>query len=308
MLKGYYQDTLTDAQGKLLWKGRWRANAIVRSCDQLLAALLNGDDDLEGVQFWAVGEGLQSWDGHSSDINIETTHLSKEITRKTPQIEYLNGRLDILEVEVEFEGDDLVSDSGVQSLREFGLFGGNATNTKDSGYLIDYVIHPRIDLVSGNTLTRRLRLSFNTSVVSAPAFKSRRRQATFGDNLTIAKIEGIGTRFTQVLHAHGIKSVGELAALDCKTAQLDIPVAKLKEFHTKANLILRRQSLLDPDQLEPFENYSLIRFLNTHPVQLAKEADTTLEAVTNIQDTLTDLQIALGNDVLETITLNKLME
>ena len=46
-----------------------------------------------------------------------------------------------LKVRAAFEAQERV-----RTLRECGLFGGDATEAPGSGFMIDYVIHPRIDL------------------------------------------------------------------------------------------------------------------------------------------------------------------
>jgi len=99
-------------------------------------------------------------------VGPDDTHLAAEIARQalTPeQIVYLDDAgepsetpTNCLEVAAEFKGKNLVS-NGFQSLREFGLFGGDATDVPDSGFMIDHVIHPRIDLSPGDTLERNLR-------------------------------------------------------------------------------------------------------------------------------------------------------
>jgi len=67
-----------------------------------------------------------------------------------------------------------------QPLREFGLFGGDATRTPNSGYLIDYAIHPRVDLTRTMTLTRTVRQSYTAGGArgeSQPFLKDALEQA-----------------------------------------------------------------------------------------------------------------------------------
>ena len=45
-------------------------------------------------------------------------------------------------------------------LREFGLFGGNATSTANSGFMINRKIHPLIYKTSGMKLERIIRIVF----------------------------------------------------------------------------------------------------------------------------------------------------
>ena len=58
-----------------------------------------------------------------------------------------------LEITADFKGEDFIS-NGTVKLREFGLFGGDATHAADSGLMINYMIHPVIPLTADLTLTR----------------------------------------------------------------------------------------------------------------------------------------------------------
>ncbi|HUX76173.1 MAG TPA: hypothetical protein VMY40_05990 [Anaerolineae bacterium] len=174
LIKGCYHDVLTDSQGRVQWEDGWRPNLIVQPCSVLLAALMKGHPALQGILYWAVGRGEKDWDALCPSPRPDDTHLAAEIARQalTPeQIVYLDDAdqesdvpTNCLEITAEFKGEDLVS-NGFQSLREFGLFGGDATGAPDSGFMIDYVIHPRIDLSPGDTLERKLRLTFASGAV-----------------------------------------------------------------------------------------------------------------------------------------------
>lgn len=113
----------------------------------------------------AIGEGENNGDSSCPAPLPATTRVSKEVTRSKlieDQILYLDAAgpsktpTNQLEITTIFKGEDFASD---QPLQEFGLFGGDAIGDPDTGYLIDYVIHSRVDL------TRTVRLSFTAGGV-----------------------------------------------------------------------------------------------------------------------------------------------
>lgn len=171
-LKGCYRDVVTDVMGKVRSDTGWRSNLIVENCDRLLAAMMKRHEGLQGILYLSVGEGQDEWDAAQPTITPSNSKLNKELLRRpleADQIAYLEGQnqepTNHLEITAEFHGADLVSNS-FQSLREFGLFGGNATEAPDSGFMINYVIHPRIDLTPEVTLIRRVRLKFNNTAAA----------------------------------------------------------------------------------------------------------------------------------------------
>ena len=171
-MSGRYQDRFFNHQGILLWQSSWRSNRILNNCDRLLAALLKGEVGMEGLLYWAVGEGQPIWDDLLPNPQSTNTQLTQEVARfplAPGQINYIDdqGNFSIiptqrLEILLDIDGSTLV-DSGFQSLREFGLFGGDATTAPDSGFMINQVIHPRIDVAPGMTLSRTLQLTFTLS-------------------------------------------------------------------------------------------------------------------------------------------------
>lgn len=182
-ITGTFYDILADSQGQALWESGWRSNIIVHNGDRLLAALMKGHAGLQGILYLAVGEGEEEWDSKLPPPDVSASQLSSEVLRLAlgpDQIVYLENQkvptteiTDCLEITADIKGEDLTP-HGFQSLREFGLFGGDATDKPNSGFMIDYVIHPRIDLTPDATLTRRIRLSFRNSQAGTLTSVSRR--------------------------------------------------------------------------------------------------------------------------------------
>jgi len=218
LLKGSYCDILTDSNSRVLQNSGWRPNLIVHTCNVLLAALLKRHKDLKGILYLAIGEGENNWDSSRPAPLPTTTRLAKEVSRNKlveGQILYLNAAgqsetpTNQLEITTLFKGEDFASD---QPLREFGLFGGDATDDPDTGYLIDYVIHPRVDLTRTMTLTRTVRLSFTAGGV--PGGEPTVFGGRFGAGLPVASIDGIGDEYAAKLGENGIHSLGDLARID----------------------------------------------------------------------------------------------
>jgi hypothetical protein len=286
---------LTDSQGQVYWDSGWRSNLVVQNCSLLLAALMKRQEGMQGILYWAVGAGKKEWDALSP---------SPRLSDSPDQIVYLDDAgepsdrpTNCLEATAAFRGEDLVS-NGFQPLREFGLFGGDATGEPDSGFMVDYVIHPRIDLSLGDTLSRKLQLTFASGAVQPEPL------AGFGAALPVSSIGGIGRAYASALREQGIYSLGDLIEADPLRPVGDIPPAKLREFRAKARLVTRLR--VSPTSLAPFVGRNVSRFLKARPEDLVRPG-TTLERVERLQEALADLQIALDDAQLQRITLGDLM-
>lgn len=159
LIKTYLKDVITNLDtGEV--EIREGHNLIVIGFSKLIAALLKNEAGYVGLQYWAVGEGEgSSWD----DLTLEEleaksieslTQLYGEVARVAISMEFLDGDnnptasvTDKLQIQATFG----TSVSGY--LREFGIFGGNATTTLNSGLEIDHVAHPLISLnISANNM------------------------------------------------------------------------------------------------------------------------------------------------------------
>jgi hypothetical protein len=141
-------------------------NVVVDSCSKLLACLLKGEaGQTAGNIYWAVGKGLTTWENTNlPSATTGTTKLVNEIFRKkvTPSdIVFLDNsnavtatitnKLQIKVTFLEAEAND--------EWREFGLFGGNASATKDSGLMLNYKIHPLIFKTNVMRVDRTIRIT-----------------------------------------------------------------------------------------------------------------------------------------------------
>ncbi|MCA1568393.1 MAG: PASTA domain-containing protein [Acidobacteria bacterium] len=165
-LRGEYQDCLRDLAGREVLRFAPACNTIVYRALDLIAKLLTNEPGMSGILYWAVGSGLPAWDAASPSAERGTTKLVNEIYRKRLDPERdlsYDSATHSLTVRVSFAPDEAVG-----TLREFGLFGGDANGWPDTGHLINYRIHAAVEKTSDNSLERRLRFTFASEAMPVP--------------------------------------------------------------------------------------------------------------------------------------------
>lgn len=141
-------------------------NTVVNDCSRLIACLMAGAQGYAGIKYWAVGSGESNWSNTSLPIpDITNTSLVNETYRKaiTPEnITFIDADnkptsevTNKLQVSVTFNEDEANGE-----LREFALFGGKATDSLNSGLMVNHKIHPIIFKTDGMILERLIRLTF----------------------------------------------------------------------------------------------------------------------------------------------------
>ncbi len=157
-LKGRFKDSLYTPNNEMVKDFLWQSNIIVYRSLDLVANLLKNQPGMNGVLYLAVGEGAEGWNENLPTEQPSTRQLVKEIFRKkidpSIAISYSEEAKRLI-INVEFDSDEAV---GI--LREFGLFGGDATEAPNSGFLINYKIHPKIDKTATTILKRTIHLDF----------------------------------------------------------------------------------------------------------------------------------------------------
>jgi hypothetical protein len=146
-------------------------NLITVGFGVLVAALLKGDPtDGFPLSYWAVGSGEGDfWDDLSVEVRqgksvftLET--LYNETAREPVTVVFIDnnndevtGPTNRIEVRAAF-GPDVTG-----PLREFGIFGGQATASPDTGLMVDHKSHSQISLNETpgeqNVLIRALRIT-----------------------------------------------------------------------------------------------------------------------------------------------------
>lgn len=151
LMRGRFRDWIVAADGARAERG-WEANLITYRALDLFARLLANEPGLNGALYWAVGEGEEEWDADAPEGDARITRLQREIYRKVldpvNEIRY-DPETRTIHLKIRFEADEAVG-----TLREFGIFGGNATAAPDSGYLVNYKTHAKIEKKQGDVLER----------------------------------------------------------------------------------------------------------------------------------------------------------
>lgn len=163
-IRGDFKDTIKYKDGTV--EVREGHNLIVNGIFNIITSLLANKGGYLGLQYWAVGEGLSSWNSSAPPDPSETdTQLVKEIGRKalqTGDFTWVNERGETsvtptnrLKVRTTFGYNDCVG-----TWREFGLFGGNATTSANSGMLINHKNHGVIVKTTEMEIDREIIFTF----------------------------------------------------------------------------------------------------------------------------------------------------
>lgn len=161
---GEYQDTIRYADGSVeVIKSH---NLIVDGLYKLITSLLSSKGGYSGLQYWAVGSGSVSWDSELPEPQVNDTRLTQEIGRKQIQpsdFAWVNDSgvvqstpTNRLRVRVTFSNSECVG-----TWREFGIFGGNATSTANSGIMMNHKHHPIITKTAEMEIEREIIFTFS---------------------------------------------------------------------------------------------------------------------------------------------------
>lgn len=145
----------------------WKKNQIQNSFSLLLAALCRGEVGVSGITAMAFGSGHVSWDSAPPTKARSATSLLAEYYRvQIPLLSkaYLDPDTNLptggtISRKVEFSAE-IGYGEGIGVLREFGLFGGEDTTDPNSGTMVNWVSHGRIDKDSSMRILRKVRLEF----------------------------------------------------------------------------------------------------------------------------------------------------
>lgn len=141
-------------------------NLVVNSFLNLVMCLLKQQNGYSGIQYWAVGSGASSWDSNMPTPDIGATRLTAELGRvpiSASEISFLDSNYNvvstptnILQIKHTFGASDC---NGVW--REFGIFGGNATDSANSGIMINKRHHAVITKTEEMTIERIMRFTLS---------------------------------------------------------------------------------------------------------------------------------------------------
>lgn len=141
-------------------------NLVVNSFLNLVMCLLKQQSGYSGIQYWAVGSGASSWDSSMPTPELSATRLTAEIGRvaiSKDAIKFLD--TDFNEVTTPTNIIQITHTFGENECngvwREFGIFGGNATASANSGIMINKRHHAVITKTSELTVERIMRFTLS---------------------------------------------------------------------------------------------------------------------------------------------------
>jgi hypothetical protein len=305
-MRGIYRDVVCARSGWTLSDSGWRPNTIVDSAWPLMAGLLKNDPALRGILFWAVGGGLGSWDAVRLPADTAVTQLVDETDRMpvAPEaIVYIGNDghpsarpTPCIEIAVVFTWNR------GRTLREFGLFGGDATEAKDSGSLINYVVHPRVDIAADRSLTRRLRFTLCPDI--GPDWHTV--PVHWLGEAPVERIDGVGGAFAAILNRAGVATIRALARIEPMDLGEDLPLMRVVELRAKARMALRTAAGLKPvaglNELTPWD------VLATPLATLIADSGAAADAVLRLREQAGALQLTLDNRYLRHVTVGRLAQ
>lgn len=141
-------------------------NLVVTSFLKLITYALKNSNG--GIKYWAVGQGASSWDSNMPNPTLSEIKLTSEIGRvaiSSSDITFLNSNgttsstpTNIIQVKHTFGTDDCNG-----TWREFGIFGGTATATANSGIMMNKRHHAVITKTSDMTIERVMKFTLGLS-------------------------------------------------------------------------------------------------------------------------------------------------
>lgn len=141
-------------------------NLVVNSFLNLIMCLLKQQSGYKGIQYWAVGSGASNWDSGTPTPEINSTKLTAELGRvaiSSDEIAFLDSNYEvsatptnIIQIQHTFGASDC---NGIW--REFGIFGGNATEALNSGIMINKRHHAVITKTEEMTIERTMRFTLS---------------------------------------------------------------------------------------------------------------------------------------------------
>jgi len=169
-IRGRWRDTFHHADGTIE-QGDWSPNQIQNAAAIVAASLFCRFSELPagsgwgGILYMGIGSGLTAWDTTAptqdpADVSLTTEYFRKAIA--AADMSFSDGAGNAVTVPTRFIliTITLTTAEANGSLREFGLYGGDATATLDSGQIINWVVHPRIDKDATVTITRTVEIEF----------------------------------------------------------------------------------------------------------------------------------------------------
>ena len=178
LLRGAFRDRLVGPRRPPV-EGPWRPNLVVWSALDLIGLLLCSRT--QGVTFLAVGAGDPAWDDEAPEPD-RAEPGSRTSSTASGSIPVRRSRTTRRRASSKLHAA-IGPGKATGTLRELGLFGGDASPRPGSGTLVNHGVHPALQKAVGDTLKRDLVLTLeealpraraSSSAVCSPASRARR--------------------------------------------------------------------------------------------------------------------------------------
>lgn len=141
-------------------------NLVVNSFVNLIMCMLKQQNGYSGIQYWAIGSGAPSWDNTMPTPDITATKLTAEIGRMPidpNKIVFLDSEYNVVSTPTNIiQISHTFGESECNGTwREFGIFGGNATSTANSGIMINKRHHAVLTKTEGMSVERVMRFTLS---------------------------------------------------------------------------------------------------------------------------------------------------
>jgi beta-lactam-binding protein with PASTA domain len=157
-MQGWHRDFWIAEDGSVVRQTQRAQNRIVHRGLDLMGDLLVGRPGNVGLLWFAMGGGDPAWDARPPSPSETSTTLHHELFRLP--LAAVHFTLDTAQRSITIRVSvppALIT----ETVREFGVFGGNATALRDTGYLFSYRIHPAVQRPVTTSLLRELVLQFH---------------------------------------------------------------------------------------------------------------------------------------------------
>jgi hypothetical protein len=166
-LKGAFHIVLRDAKTGLIVDERKGHNIIVNTASILIARLLKDNNEPDaGISYLAVGTGAVGWNlQNPPQPTVSQTMLFSELARKaftTPDVNFIDpdtGDPTTVPTGVVDFAMTFAETEAVGPLVEMGLFGGDASDLRDSGTQLNFRTFPVINKTNSMTMTITFRIT-----------------------------------------------------------------------------------------------------------------------------------------------------
>ncbi len=161
LLHGAFRDRLERPSREPL-ETPWQSNLVVYRGLDLIGALLCNHPGLAGIAYLAVGRGDPAWDAEAPPADRGRTSLTDEMFRvrlrpgKTLTYDRESGQVHVRVT--------IGRGKATGTLRELGLYGGDASARPGTGFLVNHKAHAAIEKGANDTLERELFLRLDPSL------------------------------------------------------------------------------------------------------------------------------------------------